>query len=80
MAGIGDTVALLLGSNLVIEIILLAMLAPREISCSTAEPPSAVCCRVLKQMVRDRRLSRDTKEIVRVYLKQKCSGAEFALL
>src|SRR5215813_171771 len=55
-----------------------ALMQPREINCSTRDPPSALCCRVIRQVMRDRRITKESHAILGVYVDMNCKGAEFA--
>jgi len=61
-----------------IEALVAILMQPREFSCSTIDPPSAVCCAEIKRALRDRRLSKATREVLGLYLAHKCKGAEYA--
>jgi hypothetical protein len=55
-----------------------ALIGSAEIKCSTADPPSAVCCAEIKRVLKRKRLARETREVLGAYFAKQCQGAEWA--
>ena len=66
-------------AEMMIEIqLILALMIPRDFNCSTALPPSALCCGIIRQVRKHRHLTKEVRAVLDAYIAKQCSGAEFA--